>query len=43
MIRAKQNVDIWEHAGKKPNNENKDNIFFIGKALRKRGAKDTLT
>jgi hypothetical protein len=34
MIGAKQNVDIWKHAGKKTNNENKDNIFFIRKALR---------
>jgi len=43
MIRAKKNINIREHAGKKSNNENKDNIFFIRKALRKRGAKDTLT
>ncbi len=43
MIRAKKNVDIREHAGKETNNENKKNIFFIGKALRQRGAQDTLT
>ena len=43
MIGKKKNVDIWEHASKKTNNKNKDNIFFIRKALWKRGAKDPLT
>jgi len=31
MIGSKKNVDIWEHASKKTNNKNKNNIFLLEK------------
>ena len=43
MIGSKKHIYIWEHAGKKTNDENKNNIFFIGKTLWQRSTKNGLT